>query len=94
MNQYKSGDYLAVCDSCGFEFHASKLKKRWDGFYVCEKDWETRHPQDFVRGRKENSKLPWSRPEPADTFITVSYVASTVGEQYSTIPSGNNDGSL
>jgi hypothetical protein len=29
---------------------------------VCEKDWETRHPQDFVRARPEKVTPPWTRP--------------------------------
>ena len=28
--------------------------------------WEARHEQDFVRGRRETTKLPWTRPEPED----------------------------
>ena len=46
----KIGDYNAYCDVCGFKFKASELKDRWDGYKVCEKDYEPRHPQDFVRG--------------------------------------------
>lgn len=94
MSQYRSGDWLAVCDRCGFEFHASELKKDWQGFMVCSKDHETRHPQDLLKGRKERIGVPWTRPEPTDQFITVSYVASTVGVQDSTVPSGNNNGTL
>ena len=29
---YKSGDWLAICDSCGRKFKASQLRERWDGF--------------------------------------------------------------
>lgn len=64
MNQnpgYKSGDWKAICDSCGFEFMASELKLRWDGFRVCPKDWETRNPQDFIRSVPEKITPPWTR---------------------------------
>lgn len=91
---YKKGDYNAICDSCGFEFKASELQKRWDGFYVCKDDMETRHPQDLIRGKKERPAPKWTRPEPDDQFRTVNYVASTVGVQETTIPSGHNNGSL
>lgn len=50
-DSYKPGDYNAICDGCGFKFKASMLKKRWDGYMVCEKDWEPRHPQDLVEAR-------------------------------------------
>jgi hypothetical protein len=46
----KLGEHNAYCDVCGFKFKASDLRDRWDGYKVCELDWETRHPQDFVRG--------------------------------------------
>lgn len=65
---YILGEWKAVCDSCGFDFLASDLKLRWDGKYVCAKDWETRHPQEFVRARPEKITPPWSRP--ADPALT------------------------
>ena len=65
---WKNGDYSALCDVCGFKFKASKLKERWDGLKVCTQDWEQRHPQEFLRVIPENSKLPWTRPEPQDIF--------------------------
>lgn len=40
---------------------------------VCDKDWEMRHPQDLIRPIPEQQKLPWTRPEPADQFISVTY---------------------
>jgi hypothetical protein len=91
---YKQGSYNAVCQVCGFYFKAEEIKKRWDGVLACEKDFEHRHPQDFIRARKDGKPLPFVSPEPADTFVTVNYVASTVGTQDNTIPSGDNDGSL
>jgi hypothetical protein len=60
---YIKGEWRAVCDSCGFEFLASELKKRWDGMRVCDKDWETRHPQEFVRSRAERAHPEWTRPD-------------------------------
>jgi hypothetical protein len=43
--------------------------RTWDGLFVCRADWETRHPQDFVRGRKDIQNVPNPRPEPAEDFI-------------------------
>lgn len=91
---YKPGDWKANCDVCGFTFKASELKDRWDGLKVCDKDWEQRHPMDFIKGPEGEKPLPWTRPEPTDRFTTVDYVATTVGVQDITIPTGNNHGDL
>jgi hypothetical protein len=57
----RSYEYNALCDVCGFKFKASKLKKRWDGFMVCDKDYELRHPLDFYTTRNDVHLLPWTR---------------------------------
>lgn len=41
----------------------------WDGFFVRKDFWEARHPQDFVRGRKDKQRVPIARPEKADVFV-------------------------
>lgn len=75
------GDWLAICDVCGFRMHASKLRKRWDGLMVCDEDFESRHPQDLIRIPRTEGTPPWTRPEPEDNETSPSYVASTVGVQ-------------
>lgn len=60
--------WKAICDVCGFEFQSDELKHRWDGLMVCHKDYETRHPQDFIKVRPERGAPPWTRPEPAEVF--------------------------
>lgn len=68
------GDWNVLCDSCGRKFKASQVQKRWDGLMVCAEDWETRHPQNFLRVQKERIAVPFSRPYPAqDTFIPWNY---------------------
>lgn len=62
IGYYKPGDNNAVCDRCGKPFKASQLKKTWDGLWVCGPDWEPRHPQDFVRGVKDDQSVRISRP--------------------------------
>lgn len=63
------GDANAICDVCGFKFKTHQLKLRWDGAWVCHNDWEPRHPQDFLRARKETNNLPFVRPRPPDEFV-------------------------
>lgn len=64
--RYVKGSWKAVCDSCGQRFPSSQLRKRWDGLMVCPKDFEVRHPQDFVRAKVDIQVVPWSRPESED----------------------------
>jgi hypothetical protein len=66
---YLRGGYYRICDVCGFKYRASETTKRWDGLFVCREDFETRHPQDFVRGRIDRQNVPNPRPEPPDVFI-------------------------
>lgn len=63
------GDWNAVCYQCGRKFKASELRRHWQGYYVCDKHWEPRHPQDFVRGVQDIQTPPWAQPMPADTFV-------------------------
>lgn len=67
-NYLKWGDWNAICDVCGFKFKASTMKARWDGLMVCERHWEPRHPQDFVKVRGDDPAVPWTRPEGGDVF--------------------------
>ena len=66
---YAPGDHNAVCFECGKKFKASTLKRHWQGYYVCEKHWEPRHPQDFVRSVQDVQTPPWVQPTPADRFL-------------------------
>lgn len=50
------------------------MKERWDGAWVCDKDFETRHPQEFGRTVIDEQSVPYSRPEPEDVFIDVPYI--------------------
>lgn len=66
---YAPGEFYRICARCGFRFHASRTRKTWDGLYVCFEDFESRHPQDFVRGRKDSQNVPDPRPEMAISFV-------------------------
>jgi hypothetical protein len=66
---YVRGDFWRICEVCGFKTRASQTTRRWDGLFVCFEDFETRHPQDFVRGRIDRQNVPNPRPEPPDVFI-------------------------
>lgn len=81
----KNGDYNAICDSCGFKFKASELRKRWDGFMVDDACWEPRHPQDFLKAVKESSQnLPWSRPVNDGPNVGPNYTDLYIADGYFT----------
>lgn len=93
---YKSGEWKAICDSCGVEFLASELRKRWDGHMVCQDDYETRHIADFIKAPKPEKALPWTRPDGPVREITTTYISESVGTQEHTIPTAptGNRGTL
>lgn len=65
---YKSGDWLVICDSCSKKLKASQTKERWDGFRVCQECWEPRHSMDFIRARADKISVPFTRPRTIDIF--------------------------
>ena len=68
-NTYISGDYYMICDRCRFKFRRSQMTRTYDGMWVCPKDWEPQHPQEFVRGVDQQIAVPVARPEPEDYFV-------------------------
>jgi hypothetical protein len=48
LNRWESGTYKRECDVCGFDYLRNQLKKRYDGFIVCDKDWEP-EPRDWKK---------------------------------------------
>lgn len=56
INRYIPGDYLRDCDVCGWTYLRSELKKRYDGYIVCDKDYETRHPRDLAEKKIHKDK--------------------------------------
>jgi len=58
---YKKGSWNVYCQVCAKKQKSDRIRRRWDGLYVCPEDWEPRHPQDFLRAIKETSNmLPFS----------------------------------
>jgi len=74
---YRSGSHWAICDSCGFQFRASELKETWDSRWVCSDDYEPRHPQDFLRIKKEKISVDQPiRPDYITNIINTNFDGS------------------
>ena len=78
-NHLKLGDWNVACDVCGLKYKASQIKKRWDGLMVCSRDYEQRHPSDFLRIKTEKISVPFVRPDSAINYI--SYICSLYESQ-------------
>jgi hypothetical protein len=80
-----SGEHLFVCDVCGFEYYSEKKLIRWDGLVVCPKDYEPRHPQDFVRAQTDSQGVNNPRPDSTHVFLD-EYSGVCTAETRSAIP--------
>ena len=63
QSYFAPGQWNAACFRCGFKFKSSELRKTWQGFWACDRCWEPRQPQDFVRGVKDDSSVPWAQDD-------------------------------
>ena len=63
---WKSGDYWGNCDRCSFTVRVSSLSEEWNGLVVCNECFEPRHPQDLVKGVKDDTS-PRNFIRPDDT---------------------------
>lgn len=88
-DEFIPGDWNAVCFECGIKKKASFLKKHWQGYYVCPKHWETRHPQDFVKAIPDDMSVPWEQPEPDDVFVSFSDFIVTLDQENIATEDGN-----
>ena len=64
------GEWLVYCDVCKRTYLASQVRKRWDGFIVCDDDYETRHEGDKPTPHvHDNQQPPFTRPRPQYTEL-------------------------
>ena len=72
---YSEGDFNAACGQCGRKRKASEMRKLppgvpGSGLYVCPEHWDSRQPQDFVKGVPDIQAPPWTQPQPTDSFAS------------------------
>lgn len=87
------GDYYLIDDVTGLKIRHSDSTKQWDGLIVHKDDFETRHPQDYVKAKPESQSVRTPRSRPVDTFIgpltTAILVAAVPGDSTIAIESSN-----
>lgn len=69
QHRYKPGDHLVVCDRSGFTYWRSECVKEWNGLLVHKSQFEPRHPQDFLRGIKDDMSIKDARPLQDPVFL-------------------------
>lgn len=84
----RDGDFKVVCDRSGFTFNRSQCVKEWNGLLVYRGFYEARHPQDFLRARREDFRIPDARPAPS--IKDLPGVGPLITEIAEDVP-GNND---
>jgi len=68
---YKAGDYLVICDICGFQKYASECRLNWKKQLVCPECYEEKHPQyTEPTSLHEKQTVPIHRPEKDATYLT------------------------
>jgi len=61
---FESGTCNTIDDETGFKVKMSEVRKRWDGCFVTEDNWEERQPQDFPRTPRAPKAFKNSRSVP------------------------------
>lgn len=78
---YIPGKWIAICDVCGFRHYSDELQKDWRGLMVCKEDFETKHPQLFIKSKIDNPSVDWVRPETMLFTDGISFVCSLINSQ-------------
>lgn len=66
---YVPGSYYRIDDMTGFKVRVERTRKQWNNIIVREESWESRQPQDFVKGVRDDQAVPEPRPRQTDTFL-------------------------
>ena len=73
---WQRNNHWCVCQICGFDYRRDEMMTTWDGKDVCKYDFESRHPQELVRARKDNqSPVGIHTGQPTDEFVDVTFTA-------------------
>jgi hypothetical protein len=90
-DNYRPGDNYLIDDKTGLKIRASEARQQWNKIVTHGKNFDTRHPQDFVKARADRQNVPNARPRQPDAFrgplTTALAVAAIAGDQSITVES-------
>ena len=66
---YKPGSFYRTDDRTGFPQRAERTRMEWNGLIVDEARWESRQPQDLVKGVPDIQSVPDARPLGQNTYV-------------------------
>lgn len=88
---FRKGDHWLIDARSGSKIRRSEAREEYTGQIVHKDDWEDRHPQEFVRGKRDKQSVDKPRPERVDQFngplITEVTVAANAGDLTVTVTS-------
>jgi hypothetical protein len=65
---YRPGDHWMIDARTGFKIRRSEAREEYTGAIVHKDEYESRHPQEFVRGKRDRQAVATPRPEQIDKF--------------------------
>lgn len=81
------GDHWIYCQRCGFTLRSSKGKREWTRLIVCPRCWDPRHPQEFLRARKEDiAAKGLVTGEPKTRDVAPAYTENTTNISNTSVP--------
>lgn len=72
---FRMGSFYRICDRTGFATRAEDTQMEWNNLIVDRRVFESRQPQDFVRGVSDNQTVPYARPRSPNVFVGSSTLA-------------------
>ena len=78
-NTFVLGAWNVLCDDCGTKYKNHQVRKDWQGLYLCDgpntqQCWNTRQPQDYVKGVYDQQRVPFVRPQGDITVLTTNEI--------------------
>ena len=64
LTTFDAGTCNTIDDETGLKVKLSEVRKRWNGMFVTEENWEPRQPQDFPRVPRTSKVFKNVRGEP------------------------------
>jgi len=86
---FSPGEWNVQCFRCGFKYKSSEVRRQWQGYWVCNRCWEPRLPQVFVRAVPDNPSVPFAQPESV-VYVGPNFPYGLLTEDDAQIISENN----